>query len=421
MRPLNFEFLDLEILLVGKDPLGYYAKTKVILKGNGAVIRWGLDYLTYRALNQVCAHFSSVNSLKVILNRWTLERQITIRALLNNEVVQESRFRCSSSFLANILWLAEMDDAGQLDSVLWSNFISEPACGEPVQAASLLSLTVSGRRKKASHSMIHTASMVIVLGIFMLRCPSLILPQSTTVKTQGTQITKTNVVSSTLPSTAVQDSASRPNNPDSNQAAFHQTMTKAVTTVPLIWKVSQGEVALTIDDGPSPYTLSFIHILQENHVHATFFFVGSRVHLWPSAVQAAFRAGDVVGVHTQTHPILTNLSMSEQSWEIMTAVKEIQSVKQGPVVLFRPPYGDFNQDTKQILAQHHMTMVLWNSDPRDWAAVSAAQIVNAVMDNHPSGKVVALNETPLTLQALPKIIELLKQHGLRLVVLTPQS
>ncbi len=47
-------------------------------------------------------------------------------------------------------------------------------------------------------------------------------------------------------------------------------------------------VALTFDDGPSPYTMQLLRILQRNGAHATFFDVGNRLAYWP---RAALRGG----------------------------------------------------------------------------------------------------------------------------------
>src|SRR2546426_5372340 len=68
-------------------------------------------------------------------------------------------------------------------------------------------------------------------------------------------------------------------------------------------------VALTFDDGPSPYTLRLVRVLREEHARATFFVVGSRVALWPNSVRAAARVG-VLGNHTWSHPHLRGLASS---------------------------------------------------------------------------------------------------------------
>jgi peptidoglycan/xylan/chitin deacetylase (PgdA/CDA1 family) len=62
--------------------------------------------------------------------------------------------------------------------------------------------------------------------------------------------------------------------------------------VPKILSVPRGDVALTIDDGPSPYTEQIIQVLNRYHVHANFFFIGNRVPLWPNEVGDVYAFGD---------------------------------------------------------------------------------------------------------------------------------
>ena len=50
---------------------------------------------------------------------------------------------------------------------------------------------------------------------------------------------------------------------------------------------SGNEVALTFDDGPGPYTQQLVATLDQLHVHATFFAIGSQ--------EQYFSAGTVAG------------------------------------------------------------------------------------------------------------------------------
>ena len=222
----------------------------------------------------------------------------------------------------------------------------------------------------------------------------------TPARDQGTQTAQTLGVAKTASSSSV-----------------HYPTYATLQLVQEVWTVPQGDVALTIDDGPGPYTVAIIHVLQKFHVHATFFFVGDRVSTWPNAVQTAVSAGDVIGDHTETHPLLTNLSPSQQADEILSAAHEIQKYDQNPITLFRPPYEGFNDATEQILRDNHMAIALWNRDPRDWAAKTPQQIVRQVVNGNPSGGLFDLHDELLTLEALPTMIQDLQQQGLHIVLL----
>lgn len=234
----------------------------------------------------------------------------------------------------------------------------------------------------------------------------------------GSPTPHTLVVSKTVSNgTLTPTAATTPVGQTGSSVAAQYPKYATIRLVPEVWTVPQGDVALTIDDGPGPYTLSIIHVLQKFHVHATFFFVGSRVNSWAGAVKAAVVAGDVIGDHTETHPLLTNLSPNLQAAQILSAAHEIQQYDPNPITLFRPPYEGFNNTTEQILQDNHMAIALWNRDPRDWAAKTPQQIVNQVVHGNPSGGLFDLHDELLTLEALPAIIQGLQQQGLHIVLL----
>ncbi|MBX5435942.1 MAG: polysaccharide deacetylase family protein [Alicyclobacillaceae bacterium] len=190
---------------------------------------------------------------------------------------------------------------------------------------------------------------------------------------------------------------------------------------PELYAVGAGEVALTIDDGPSPYTERILATLRRFHVHATFFFIGNRVAEWPDAVREAAADGNVIGDHSVDHRDLTKLSPAGQQWEVVEGARLIQQVVPQPIRLFRPPYEALPGGLRQLLGQQHMALALWNRDPRDWAASTPEQVVRQVVDDHPSGGVFDLHETAATAAALPVIIQTLEQRGLRFVTLTPPA
>jgi len=191
--------------------------------------------------------------------------------------------------------------------------------------------------------------------------------------------------------------------------------------VPQVYATAPGTVEIGFDDGPSPYTMGIIHVLEQYHVKASFFFVGSRVKYWPTAVQQAALDGDTIGDHTVSHPVLTNLTPQQQAWQIFQGAKEIQVDDPYPITLFRPPYEAFNSATDDILASDHLAMALWNRDPRDWAAKSVQQIVNNVLGGSPSGGIFDMHDTQLTLQALPAILAGLQKDHLQVVAMAAPS
>src|SRR5689334_25016092 len=77
------------------------------------------------------------------------------------------------------------------------------------------------------------------------------------------------------------------------------------------------QLALTYDDGPNdPHTLRLLEVLAKHNVRATFFLIGRFVQQRPDIVRQIVEAGNVVGNHTFTHPLLTLKSAAEVRKEL---------------------------------------------------------------------------------------------------------
>ena len=57
-------------------------------------------------------------------------------------------------------------------------------------------------------------------------------------------------------------------------------------------------VALTFDDGPSPFTDRLLKILTDNDAKATFFEIGNKVAANPAGAKRVVEAGMELGSHT---------------------------------------------------------------------------------------------------------------------------
>jgi peptidoglycan/xylan/chitin deacetylase (PgdA/CDA1 family) len=225
-----------------------------------------------------------------------------------------------------------------------------------------------------------------------------------------------NATSGDNQTVAVNSTEGPPPAPSSTNPQYPQKATEML--VPEVYHAAPGTVELTIDDGPSPYTESIIQTFAKYHDHTTFFFVGQNVERFPSAVRFAVQNGDGIGIHTMHHPEMTNLSKAQQQSEIEQTAAVIHQYDPNPLTLYRPPYGLWNNFTEEILQQDKLSLALWDADPRDWAAKSPTDVVNAVLNGHPSGKVFDLHDTELTLQALPAILQGLQKQHLQVVVMT---
>ncbi|MBV8431349.1 MAG: polysaccharide deacetylase family protein [Solirubrobacterales bacterium] len=178
-------------------------------------------------------------------------------------------------------------------------------------------------------------------------------------------------------------------------------------------------IALTFDDGPSPYTEGLVAELVRLHVPATFFVVGQQLDYFSAGLRDEIRHGFVIGDHTENHPPLTLMTPAAQYEQIHTDAERIHHFGGGWPQLFRPPYGLFNNRTLAILSRLRMLMVMWSVDPRDWLRPPAETIVARVLQTARPGAIVELHDgggdRSQTLAAIPGIVAGLRRRHYQLV------
>jgi peptidoglycan/xylan/chitin deacetylase (PgdA/CDA1 family) len=181
------------------------------------------------------------------------------------------------------------------------------------------------------------------------------------------------------------------------------------------------ELALTFDDGPGPYTVQLVHVLDRLHVRATFFAIGDQERYFSAGTLAELSAGDVVGDHTETHPMMAALSAREQHEELFEQIAQIQALGGPTPQLFRPPYGSFDTTTFRELHALHLLMVLWSEDTSDYTKPGVAAIVQRALAGAHPGAIILMHDgggdRSETIAALPAIVAGLRRRGLHPVTI----
>ncbi|MEC0253943.1 polysaccharide deacetylase family protein [Paenibacillus lautus] len=179
----------------------------------------------------------------------------------------------------------------------------------------------------------------------------------------------------------------------------------------------KGYVALTFDDGPSKHSIDIMNVLKKYKVGGTFFFVGTNVKKHPDYVRAIHANGYSVGSHSMTHSQMPSLTYEQQQAEMTRVANLIEHITDEKLVLFRPPYGAFDDRTEALSRQQGSKMVLWNRDPEDWLTRDEDKILDYVQHIEASGSIILLHESQAVVDALPKIIKHLQDQGLTIVSL----
>jgi peptidoglycan-N-acetylglucosamine deacetylase len=179
------------------------------------------------------------------------------------------------------------------------------------------------------------------------------------------------------------------------------------------------EIALTFDDGPGPYTPQILDLLEREHVPATFFVIGEELRYFGASTTREIRDGFVIGDHTETHPMLAQLSAHDQREQLFEQAARVEILGAPRPRLFRPPYGSFDTTTFHLLHQMRMLMVLWSVDTDDYAQPGAEVIVHRALEGAAPGAIILMHDAggdrAQTIAALPTIVAQLRKSGYRLV------
>lgn len=187
-------------------------------------------------------------------------------------------------------------------------------------------------------------------------------------------------------------------------------MTNVVTTM----KESTKRIALTFDDGPNrKNTALLLDALKERNVKATFFVLGLNVVKYPDLVKRMIEEGHEVGNHTYSHKNLFQLEDDEIKEEIEITNNLIKEITGDYPKLFRPSYGNYNENIKNIA---NMEVVNWTIDSLDWRLKNTKKIYNRVIYKLKGNDIVLLHDIYKTsVNATIKIIDKLQAEGYEFV------
>lgn len=187
-------------------------------------------------------------------------------------------------------------------------------------------------------------------------------------------------------------------------------------------------VALSFDDGPSPYTERLFRTLLQYHVAGTFFMIGERVAGLMEESHGArllremIDHGMEIGNHSYNHPRDLPNEGEGSSLQLELANREIERASGFTPCLFRPPYGNLSPELVQRAKVLGLTTVKWDVDPEDWRHPGVSVIRERVLAGARPGSIVVMHDNIETegqiVEALPGIIEGLEARGYHLVTIT---
>jgi len=194
--------------------------------------------------------------------------------------------------------------------------------------------------------------------------------------------------------------------------------------------LNDKEVVLTFDDGPIlPYSNEILDILASQCVKVTYFMVGEMARAYPAVVRRVYEEGHTIGTHSEDHPThFGQLPVAKMRREIDSGISDVGAALGDPKYLapfFRIPGLARSDLVESELAARGLTVFSSDTDANDWHRhIKPSQIIALAMGRLEAlGKGILLLHDihPATAEALPGLLQQLKDNGFHIVQVVPAA
>ncbi len=183
-------------------------------------------------------------------------------------------------------------------------------------------------------------------------------------------------------------------------------------------QTEEKKVALTFDCAwGADKTDAILETLERYDAKATFFAVEFWAEKYSDKLKKLAQSGRVeIGTHSATHPHMNSLSKTQIELELSSSVASIENITGVKPTLFRAPFGEYNDTLIETAEEQGLFTVQWDVDSLDWKGVKSEKMASKIISRVKEGSIVLMhNDGEHTAEALPAIIEGLKNKGFTLV------
>ena len=184
-------------------------------------------------------------------------------------------------------------------------------------------------------------------------------------------------------------------------------------------ETDEKKVALSFDAAwGNEDTQRILEIVSGIAFFVTFFATGGWVESYPDDVKAILDAGHDLGNHSENHKNMSQLSNDEKEQEIMKVHDKVKNLTGYEMFLFRPPYGDYDNDVIKTATKCGYYPIQWDVDSLDWKDYGVDSIISTVCTNKHLGNgsiILCHNGAKYTADALDTLITNIKGQGYEIV------
>lgn len=184
-----------------------------------------------------------------------------------------------------------------------------------------------------------------------------------------------------------------------------------------------GTIALTFDDGPSPWTSVALAELAAADAVATFFVTPGHD---PDLVRQAADESHEIGYHCGRHLRHSERNAAEVRAEALAGLDWLGQLGI-QARAWRPPWGDLAPWSATLAAELGLDLWLWSDDTHDWDGRGSEEMLTVLAANLSDGSVVLMHDgigpgarradVGSTVALIAPLVELARDRGLHPVTL----
>jgi len=125
--------------------------------------------------------------------------------------------------------------------------------------------------------------------------------------------------------------------------------------------------------------------------------------------------GHELGNHSWSHLSFEQLTETQMRDELDPTNALIQEITGTAPLLFRPPYGAWDD---AMVASVGMPVILWSLDPLDWRDRDADVVAQRMQEASAGAIILAHDIHPSTVEAIPAVLDALTARGMQFVTVS---
>lgn len=139
-----------------------------------------------------------------------------------------------------------------------------------------------------------------------------------------------------------------------------------------------AQIYLTLDEGyENGYSSKILDVLKEKNCNAVFFVTMDFVEKNPDLISRMIEEGHVIGNHSVNHKSMPTLSLEDASYEIVGLHEYMLEHYNYEMYLFRPPMGEFSEQTLALAQSLGYRTMLWSYAYRDYDTQNQPDVTEA--------------------------------------------